>query len=102
MSPTGDFTDDIVADVLQRIAQCLGGIEPEVLQQVEESVRRDWGGERPYIVKSGESGRRERCRREAAILADYQRGERPALLAKRWGCSVRHVHRIIKAAQQAA
>lgn len=101
MFRTGDCADDIVADVLQRVAETVGGIAPALLLKVEEQVRRDWGGERPYIVKSGETGRLERARREAAILADYQRGERPALLARRWGVSVRHVHRIIKAAQSA-
>lgn len=61
-----------------------------------DAVRRDWGGERPYIAVNGEGARATMSRRDAALLRDWQAGERVALLARRYGISRRRVWQIIR------
>lgn len=87
---------DILEDIIQRVIERWHEAPANDLMALEEELRRDWGGDRPYIAKSGEAGRIERSRREEAIRAEHRRGERPSLLARRWGISIRHVQRIVK------
>lgn len=97
-SAATEAPDDIVTDIIQRVIACWEGAPAnEVLQKVEGEIRRDWGGDRPYIAKAGEVGRLERSRRELAIREDARRGERPGLLARKWGLSLRRIQQILKA-----
>lgn len=72
-------------------------LAPDALVRVEAQVRRDWGGERPYIAKLGEPSQRRQLERarDRQIRADYRRGEHVPLLARRYGISERRVYKII-------
>ena len=85
-----------MADVLQGVSARLGDPPANVSLELEHEIRRDWGGDRPYIAKVGEAGHLERSRREAAIRGEHQRGERVGYLARKWGLSARRVQQIVK------
>lgn len=89
---------DIINDYTSRIAEALaaGNFTEERAAQIAEEVRRDWGGERAYIAKAGESAMRELTLRDIAIRRDYRNGERICFLARRYGISRQHIYRIIK------
>ena len=86
----GDPTDDIVAHFLE-----LAQLPADQAEAIEREVRRVWGGERPYIPKLGELGRRLISARDEQIRREYGRGERMPLLVRRWGLSPRHIRRIL-------
>src|SRR5690606_12281566 len=94
--PATDQPDDIVTDLLQRVTARGVNVPADVAISIEADIRRDWGGDRPYIAKVGEAGRVERTRRENAIRADHQRGAHVGAIARKWGISIRHVQRILK------
>jgi len=85
---------DIVADILQRITQHTK-LPAKLAQAVEREVRDDWGGERIYIAKIGESGNAQRTERDQRIRAEYRQGEHVELLARRHGISVKRVQQIV-------
>lgn len=95
-STATDLPDDIVRDVLQRVVARLGDVPANVPLEVEAEIRRDWGGDRPYIAKAGEAGRVQRTHREDAIRADHQRGAHVNALARKWGLSMRRIQQILK------
>lgn len=89
--------DDIITDILSRVE----AIVPKkncrkFLDQIEAEIRRDWGGDRPYIAKTGETAAAETSSRNAAIVRDHQRGERPTYLARKYGISRQRVHEILR------
>lgn len=89
--------DDIIKDILSRVE----AIVPKkncrkFLDQIEAEIRRDWGGDRPYIAKTGESAVAETSKRNAQIVSDHQRGERPTYLARKYGISRQRVHEILR------
>lgn len=91
--------DDIIKDILSRVEEVLISKKKpgrEFLDKIEAEIRRDWGGDRPYIAKSGESGDPELSQRNAAILRDHRSGERPTFLARKYGISRQRVHEILK------
>lgn len=95
-SPLRDaIRDDIVADILDRLA---GTLSPAVRADIEAAIRRDWGGDRPYIARAGESARAVISQRNAAIARDYHRGESIALVARRYGISRRRVYQVLSLA----
>lgn len=86
-----------MADILQRVVMRIGEPAANVAMDLEAEIRRDWGGDRPYIAKAGESWRIQRTRREEAIRADHRNGAHPSALARKWGVSIRRIQQIIKA-----
>jgi len=86
---------DLISDIFQRLAERHAKIPPKVLRDVEAEVRADWGGERHYIAKQGETGREQMAERDAAIRRDYAHGERIDFLARRHGISVKRVRQIL-------
>lgn len=66
------------------------------LERLELDIRRDWGGDSPYIAKHGESGRRIVSQRDARIRADHHRGERVRLLARRFQLSESRIKQIVR------
>jgi Mor family transcriptional regulator len=85
--------DDFVDDVLAIVRALVPGLGADVCAKACAAIRERWGGDRPYIARragEGRSGRNE------AIRRDYQRGERLALLERRYAISQRHILRIIK------
>lgn len=90
--------DDLIADILGRIRACCSPKAAEKLDlaSIEAEVRRDWGGERHYVARSGETARKGLPQRDRQIREQYRRGERVRLLARRWGLSERRVRQIVK------
>lgn len=88
--------DDILADVIRRVIDVWEGAPVSTLRNLERDLRKDWGGERVYVAKVGESGRQERSQREAAIREDYRRGAHVRALARKWGISPRRVQQILR------
>lgn len=85
--------DDFVSDVLAVVASLAPDLKPEHLAAAEAEVRHRWGGDRPYIARrpgEGHSYRNEQIRR------DYSRGERLALLERRYNLSQRRLLQIIR------
>jgi Mor family transcriptional regulator len=95
----GWFSDDIVADILQRVVEAAanssgGGFSESLASTIEKQVRADWGGSRPYVQRDRESLRIER---DDKILAAWSEGQHDIqMLATRYGISVRQVRRIVK------
>lgn len=83
---------DIVRDILDRVA----GAPNRPLEDLEQEIRRDYGGERVYVPKDGDKAQTEISMRNAAIRADYRRGESIALLIRRYRISRQRVHQIVK------
>lgn len=76
-------------------AMAAGSFNPETAARIAEEVRRDWGGERAYIAKIGDTAVLEITRRDIAIRRDYRNGERICFLARRWQLSRRRIYQII-------
>lgn len=83
---------DIVRDILDRVPVA----DKKLLAQIEQDIRRDYGGERVYVPKDGDKAQTEISMRNAAIRADYRRGESVALLIRRYRISRQRVHQIVK------
>lgn len=77
-------------DILRR-----AGVQPADAERIEQDVRRDWGGERPYIAKVGEARRKYVETRNARIRLDAHRGESSKLLSRRYGMSLRRINQIL-------
>lgn len=73
----------------------LASLPPDQADAIEREVRRVWGGERPYVSKVGELGRRWISARDQQIRNDHRRGERVAFLARKWQLSPQHIRRIL-------
>lgn len=85
---------DVLSDILDRIAERLG-VTAKMRNAIERDARRAWGGERYYIAKSGEQAKQEMHARDAAIYAEFRRGEHAELLARRHGITVNRVRQIV-------
>ena len=89
--------DDIISDILHRVANVITRKDSHaLLAQIEAEVRAEWGGDRPYIARTGEAAAREISSRNAAIVRDYGRGERTRFLARKYGISERRVRQIVR------
>lgn len=86
---------DLVADIFERIAEKHVKLPAKVLQQVEQDVRADWGGERHYIAKVGESGKAQLAERDRQIRREHHAGDHDALIARRHGISIKRVQQIL-------
>lgn len=84
-----------MADIIQRVRARGVPLSEEVAAQVQFEVRGDWGGERHYIAKVGECGKLQLTARDRQIRADANRGERVALLARRYGLSKKRIWQIL-------
>lgn len=92
-APTYD-ENDLVHDILHRV-RTMFDLPADMVSQVEQGVRQDWGGERHYVARLGESARQIRGKRDQLIRDQFRRGEHVPLLARRWNISERHVRRIV-------
>jgi Mor family transcriptional regulator len=96
--------EDIVRDILDRLHEAFAAGKPiqdaEFWIQVETEIRRDWGGDRAYIAKTGESQIKHLGNRDRAIVRDHKRGESVAFLARRWQLSRVRIRQIINSARR--
>lgn len=86
---------DLVADIFQRITEKHGKLPAKLANEVEQEVRADWGGERHYIAKVGESGKVQMAARDQQICREHHAGDHDELIARRHGISVKRVRQIL-------
>lgn len=88
---------DLIADILARTFQACkkndNKITPEIVEEVEKSVRADWGGDRYFVAKKMGGDNSER---NGKILRDYTNGERIAFLSRRYNLTERRILQIIR------
>lgn len=93
---------DIIRDILVRVQESLmermGLTEGviDLLTVVDRDIRREYGGERPYIAKTCEADMICAARRNNAIRRAWKDGEPVCLIAERHGLSRRNVYRIVR------
>lgn len=96
------MSSEFVTDATARLVAVMRhlGISAEVAGMVaaewSAGVVRDWAGERPYIGTDAGEVRTAMSRRDAALRADWQAGERTPALARKYGISHRRVQQIVK------
>lgn len=93
---------DIIADILSRVASKTSAITEHDLTEIEQDVRDDWGGERPYIAKIGECGRIALEQRNAEIYRLSQRGVTEDYLSLRYGIGLTRIRQIVLAGKRIA
>lgn len=95
--------NDIVLDILDRIRDHLAGggdFSDESRQQIDAQVRADWGGERCYIPKQGETTAILMIRRDIEMRRMYRAGNSVSVIARRFGVSKSRAGQIVFGANQ--
>lgn len=93
---------DIVRDILSRVMTAFqneGGFSDDVMLQIESQIRTEWGGDRPYIAKAGESEKQAISARNESILRDWRNGERVPFIARKYGISRSRVWDVLRETQ---
>lgn len=94
------MASEFIADATERLILTMTalGISKKTAGMIavewQSAIQRDWGGDRPYIGKSGDATRKMSTR-DNALLRDWHAGERPATLARKYGISPRRVRQIV-------
>lgn len=92
----GDFLpseNDIIHDVLAAVIAMAPEFSAALAKRVDKEVRSKWAGDRPYIASRAGEGSSQR---NAQIKADYLKGERIALLERRYKLKRSRIWEIIK------
>ena len=95
MPRTATPPDDLVTDILDRLAYKVGVMPRRLALEIDREVRKEWGGETHYIARNGAAARFELLQRDERIRADARRGEHIPLLARRHNISEKRVRQII-------
>ena len=92
MNPVTEYTRRLLDSL-----STLGHLTREAVEQIESDVRSEWGGDRYYLGRVGESDQMavERSMRNAAILRDWRNGERIELLMRRYRLSRSTIYAIL-------
>lgn len=90
--PWDGAADDIVADILRRVAALTPGFSAALALQIDREVREMWGRDRCYIARRAGEGTSSR---NAAIRRDHRNGERIGLLCRRYGLTRQRIHQIL-------
>lgn len=88
--------DDIIDDVLRRVAQAMPSFNEVLAEQIAHDVRHEWAGATTRICYIARRDDDVRSRRNEAIIRDYLAGERIALLQRRYHLTARRILQIIK------
>lgn len=88
---------DIIRDFLDRVSSAIGSetFTDQIAINIEQQMRKDWGGDRPYIPKSSDADMTVVTRRDVAVRRDYRSGESVSLIARRFGISRAMVYKIV-------
>ena len=84
--------EDFVASVVRIVAGCAGGMDEALALQIEERIRSEYAGERPYIAREGWNNLEERNQR---IRAEAMAGRSLRWISSRHSISVRQIGRIL-------
>lgn len=93
---------DIIRDILARVQEGLMdriGLPDAVidlLTVVDRDIRREYGGERPYIARTSEADLVASAKRNNAIRRAWKDGEPITILAQRHGLSRRMIYKIVR------
>lgn len=93
---------DIIRDIITRIQEGLMdsiGLPEQVvdlLTIVDRDIRREYGGERPYIAKTCEEDLANTAKRNNAIRRAWKSGEPVPVLMERHGLSRANIYRIVR------
>lgn len=90
--PWDGATDDIVADILRRVAALTPGFSAALALQIDREVRDLWGRDRCYIARRAGEGTSSR---NDAIRRDHRNGERIGLLCRRYRLTRQRIHQIL-------
>lgn len=90
--PWDDASDDIVSDILRRVATLTPGFTAALAAQLDRDIRAHWGRDRCYIARRAGEGT---STRNAAIRRDHRNGERIGLLCRRYGLTRQRIHQIL-------
>lgn len=91
-----------LAGIASEVIQAHGLVEPMAVAAAWAIVTRfkaEYGGQMVYVPKGHKTALADR---NAAILAAWRRGERPDLIAERYGLSVATVYSIVSEMRAAA
>ena len=83
-----------MTDVIVHIVS-IAALTTEQVREIEQRIRRVWGGEEPYICKIGEDVRVKLSERDERIRYDARRGESVSLLSRRYHLHPRRIRQII-------
>lgn len=99
-----EFVADASALLIDAMRQA--GIGPEICGEVakqwQAQVIRNWSGDRPYIGAMQPERLRELSRRDAAIVRDWQAGERVDYLMRKYGLGRSRVFDILRLSRAAS
>lgn len=84
---------DIVTVILRRVAEVMPGVSDDLVHQVEDEVRSEYGGQRLFIPKKSKS-RTDAQRKE--IFKDGLSSMPTSEIAKKYRISSRTLYRLMK------
>lgn len=87
---------DILTLIMQAMEERLNAAETlteAMAREIEEGIRRNYGGEYHYLAKTHD--KEGRLRRNHRLFRDHQQGEHIGLLSRRYGLSRKQVQRIL-------
>lgn len=87
--------NDILEATLRACLEMAPGFNAAIAAAVDERIRADWARENCYIPAAVGGIATRTAERDAAILRDYAKGERIALLARRYNLTDRRIRQII-------
>lgn len=98
---------EFVSSATERLVQILTSMglpsdeAGRAAQSWQQWVADEWGGDRPYIGREADA-RRDRSRRDRALLAEHAAGERVPYLMRKYGLSRTRVYEIIESSKVSA
>ncbi len=87
--------NDLIDDVLRRVIEMAPAFSAALAVQISKQVRHDWAGDTIKVCYIARQAKAMRSQRDEAIKRDWQRGERLALLERRYQLSERRIRQIL-------
>lgn len=83
-------------DVLRKILTDAFSMMDRPLEEIEEAIRAEYAGSHVYIRRDPMRGAKDMSARDRALIRDWNRGESPALLSRRYRITLRRVYQILE------